>query len=313
MVNVAEMRCSFCDEKAVYYRAYSGKYFCAGCFKKSIEEKVVRTISKYDMLNYGEKILLMVSGGKDSLAMLRILNKITKAHASEIIVATIDEGISEYREDALEIVKGVCTELKLPHYIFRFKDLFGYTIDEVSKMKTGSSTCSICGIFRRRAMDLIAQKLNIQVVATAHNLDDIIQTFLINLLNNDLKRLTWNLPVHYETSLFSQRRIKPLAEIYEEELAFYSFLNGERFQKMACPYMHEGIRSQIREMLNELERDHPGIKYSLYHSAIGISKSIAIPKNERKKCEICGIPTFSEKCSLCALLLELNRKKQQTS
>jgi uncharacterized protein (TIGR00269 family) len=302
------MICSFCGEKAIYYRAYSGKYFCTTCFKKSIEEKVIKTISKYNMLNYGEKILLMVSGGKDSLAMLRILNKITKEHASEIVVATIDEGIKEYRDDALEIVKNVCNELNLPHHIFKFKDLFGYTIDEIASLKKEYSTCSICGIFRRRAMDLIAQKLNIQVVATAHNLDDIIQTFLINLLNNDLKRLKWNLPVHYETSIFPQRRIKPLAEIYEEELALYSFLNNERFQKMACPYMHEGIRSQIREILNELEKNHPGIKYSLYHSAIGVSNSLAISKKEIKKCKICGISTFSEKCSFCTILAELKNE-----
>lgn len=303
------MLCSFCNGSAIYYRAYSGRYFCIKCFKESIEEKVIKTISKYNMLNYGEKILLMVSGGKDSLAMLRILNKITKTHASEIVVATIDEGISEYREDALEIVKKVCNELEVPHYIFKFKDLFGYTIDEISNLRKKWSACSICGIFRRRAMVLIAQKLNIQVVATAHNLDDIIQTFLINLLNNDLKRLKWNLPVHYETSIFPQRRIKPLAEIYEEELALYSFLNNERFQKMACPYMHEGIRSQIREILNNLERSHPGIKYSLFHSAMGISKSITLPKKERKKCKICGAPTFSEKCSLCTILSELNGTK----
>ncbi|MEM4522610.1 MAG: TIGR00269 family protein [Nitrososphaeria archaeon] len=303
------MQCSFCHETAIYYRAYSGKYFCIKCFKESIEEKVIKTISKYSMLNYGEKILLMVSGGKDSIAMLRILSKITKPHASEIVVATIDEGISEYREDALEIVKNVCNELDIPHYIFKFKDLFGYTIDEISNLKRGISACSICGIFRRRAMDLIAQKLNIKIVATAHNLDDIIQTFLINLLNNDLKRLKWNLPVHYETSIFPQRRIKPLSEIYEEELALYSFLNNERFQKMACPYMHEGIRSQIREILNKLEKEHPGIKYSLFHSAIGISKSITFPKKERKKCKICGIPSFSEKCSLCTILHELNENK----
>jgi uncharacterized protein (TIGR00269 family) len=271
--------------------------------------KVVRTISKFKMLNYGEKILLMVSGGKDSLAMLRIMNNITRSHASEIIAATIDEGIRGYREDAVEIAEDACSALGIPHHIFSFKSLFGYSMDEIELLKDAESSCSICGILRRRAMDLIAQKLDVHVVATAHNLDDIAQTFLINLLNNDVKRLPWNLPLHNETKLFSQRRIKPLAELYEEEVAVYSFLNKERFQKVSCPYMHEGIRSEIRDTMNVLEKNHPGIKYSFFNSAVNVPSFMEMPKMEGRRCEGCGYPTFSKKCSVCTTLDKLKKKQ----
>jgi len=300
--------CSRCDRQAIYHRAYSGEYLCAQCFKKSIEEKVVKTISKFKMLHYGEKVLLMVSGGKDSLSMLRIISKVARSHASEVLVATIDEGIEGYRDDAIEISAKACAELNVPHQVFSFKDLFGYSMDQIESLKEDISSCSVCGILRRRAMDIVAQKLNVNVVATAHNLDDIIQTFLINLLNSDIKRLPWNLPVHHETSLFTQKRIKPLAEIYEEELALYALLNKERFQEASCPYMHEGIRTEIRSLLNDLETNHPGIKYSFFNSAIKIPKMMTIKTKERKRCEKCGYPTFTNKCSVCSTLASLNRK-----
>ena len=301
--------CSKCSDAAIYYRPYSGEYLCGQCFKKSLEEKVVRTISKFKMLNYGEKVLLMVSGGKDSLAMLRIIKNVAKSHASEVLAVTIDEGIQGYREDSIEISENACSILGVPHYVFGFKDFFDYTMDEIELLKDTESSCSICGILRRRTMDLIAQKLDVHVVATAHNLDDIVQTFLINLLNSDVKRLPWNLPVHHETELFNQRRIKPLAEIYEEELALYSFLNKERFQKVSCPYMHEGIRSEIRDIVNVLEKNHPGIKYSFFKSAVNVPGFMSMPEMERFRCEKCNYPTFSKKCSVCSTLDKLRNKR----
>lgn len=294
--------CSRCGGKAIYSRAYSGEDLCGKCFKKSVEEKAVKTISKFRMLDYGDKVLLMISGGKDSLAMLRILSNVSRSHASELVAVTIDEGIEGYREDAIEIARDACASSKVAHHVYSFKELFGYTMDELELLKGGESSCSICGVLRRRAMDIVAQKLDVHVVATAHNLDDIIQTFFINLLNNDIKRLPWNLPVHCETELFGQKRIKPLAEIYEEELALYSFLNRERFQKVSCPYMHQGIRSEIRQTLNSLERRHPGIKYSLFKSAINVPKYMRLSKMRRRKCERCGYPTFSSRCSVCSIL-----------
>jgi cytoplasmic tRNA 2-thiolation protein 1 len=301
--------CSKCSDAAVYNRPYSGEHLCGRCFKRSLEEKVVRTISKFKMLNYGEKVLLMLSGGKDSLTMLRIMNNIVSSHASQIVAATIDEGIKGYREDAVEIAEEACSAIGVPHHIFSFKDLFGYSMDEIELLKDEESSCSICGILRRRAMDLIAQKLGLHVVATAHNLDDIAQTFLINLLNNDVKRLPWNLPLHNETELFNQRRIKPLAELYEEEVALYSFLNKERFQKISCPYMHEGIRSEIRDIINTLEKNHPGIKYSFFNSAVNVPSVMEMPKTEVHRCEGCGYPTFSNRCSVCITLDRLKNKR----
>ena len=115
----------------------------------------------------------------------------------------------------------------------------------------------MCGVFRRRAIDEAAVKAKVDVVATAHNLDDYVQTFMMNLLHGDVERLGWLDPSTYDDD-FPVRRVKPLTEVYEEEVALYAYLSKIPFQSASCPYMHEGLRSEVRDYLNELESKHPG-------------------------------------------------------
>ncbi|MCP8320925.1 MAG: tRNA 2-thiocytidine biosynthesis protein TtcA, partial [archaeon] len=214
------MKCIKCGNSAIYHRAYSGEKLCSLCFCSSIVEKVKRTISKYDLLKHGDAIGVAVSGGKDSLTLLRILNKLCKPHASKIFAITIDEGISGYREEAIEICKNLTEEFDIPHHVFSFRELYGFSLDNAIKLrKSKVSACSICGILRRRALDIAAKELKVNVIATAHNLDDILQTFIINLLNGDIDRIRWLDPIIKPRSEFFVRRIKPLMEIYEKEIA----------------------------------------------------------------------------------------------
>jgi len=140
------------------------------------------------------------------------------------------------------------------------------------------------------------------VVATAHNLDDILQTFYINLYSGDLERIKWLDPSYKVTSEeFKLRRIKPMIEIYEQELAFFAYLNNLPFQSESCPYMNEGIRTEIRLHLNDLERKHPGVKYSTLKTVLGIAASIQLNPHDSKKimrCEKCGSVSTGPICSV---------------
>ena len=106
------MKCNWCENLAVYSRKYSGENLCSECFSNSIVRKTAKTISKFNMIGNDEVVCVGVSGGKDSLALLDILNKMSKTHNFKIQAVTIDEGIPGYREEALEIVKnsGIVTE-----------------------------------------------------------------------------------------------------------------------------------------------------------------------------------------------------------
>ena len=299
------MKCDRCDNEAAYSRKYSGENLCSECFSSSIIRKTAKTISKFKMIKNGDLVCVAVSGGKDSLALLHILDKMSKTHNFQIKVITIDEGIPGYRNEALEIIKNFCSELKIEHKIFSYKELFELTIEEALQIRENEklSSCSICGTFRRRAIDHAAKEVGANVIATAHNLDDTLQTFLINMTSGDTTKIGWMDP---DTSEKTLRKIKPFCEIYESEIVFYAFTNKIPFQTEPCPYMNEGIRTEIREFLNALENKHAGIKNNLYNSVLRISQNLKITSfKETNFCEKCGNDCTGKICSVCKMVLKL--------
>ena len=127
--------CTSCkNNDAVYVRPYSGEKLCSRCFSRSIESKVRGTIAKYNMLRFDDKIAIGVSGGKDSMALLNILAKMEKSFPkAELVAITVDEGISEYRDEALKIAKKGCLKLGVEHVIVSFQELFNCHLDELAK------------------------------------------------------------------------------------------------------------------------------------------------------------------------------------
>jgi cytoplasmic tRNA 2-thiolation protein 1 len=308
------MNCSKCNENdGVFKRAYSGEILCKSCFLISIETKALHTISKYSMIGYGQRIAVGVSGGKDSLTLLSVLKKILKKNNdNDVIAITIDEGIENYRDESLGIVKNHCDKINVPFKVFSYKELFGTSMDEAmlkrpSKKKI--SSCSICGAFRRRALDMAAKSVNADLMATAHNLDDHIQTFMINLISGDTDRIGWMYPtpMEYDGGL---KKIKPFLELYENEIVFYAFLSGIEFQAEQCPYMNESIRSDFRDFFNNLEKTHPGIKYNCYSSVNKLSKMMHdsnqnLSPYSKRTCLKCGNTSTNEVCSVCKTIFLL--------
>ena len=303
--------CDRCKGKSTYHREYSGESLCSKCFSKSLKEKVAKTISKYSMLKYGDKVAIAVSGGKDSLSLLHMMVPICKKHGSSVCVVTIDEGIDGYRDESLQIVKKFASQMDVEHKILSYKELYGASLDKSLQLRKGRkmSSCSICGTFRRRAIDIAVESVQANVVATAHNLDDALQTFLINILAGDVERIGWTYPepVAYANNL---RKIKPFTEIYEYEIAFYAFINQIPFQSEECPHMNEGIRTEIREFLNKLEKEHAGIKYNAYNTMVKIAKRIKeSSSNEHSKCVLCGRDSTNTVCSVCSMMTTLTLKQ----
>jgi len=299
------MICDKCENQAVYTRKYSGQKLCSPCFSNSIVKKTAKTISKYNMIQNDDLVAVAVSGGKDSLVLLKIIHEMTLTHNFRIKVITIDEGITGYRDEALEIVKKFCGELNVEHKVYSYKDLFELTLDEALELRENekTSSCSICGTLRRRAMDFAAKDIGADVIATGHNLDDTLQTFIINMLSGDMKKIGWMDP---DTSTNSLRKIKPFCEIYESEIVFYAFTNDIPFQSEPCPHMNEGIRTEIREFLNSLESQHSGIKNNLYQSVLKVSQIVKSSNYKQKTiCEMCGNECTGNVCSVCNMILKL--------
>ena len=304
------MKCDRCENQAAYTRKYSGEKLCPQCFSNSILRKTAKTISKYKMIKNNELVAVAVSGGKDSLALLKIMHAMSSTHNFKIKVITIDEGIPGYRSEALEIVKNFCNELDVEYKVYSYKELFELTLDDALELRENekTSSCSICGTLRRRAIDFAAKDIGADAIATGHNLDDTLQTFVINMLSGDTNKIGWMDP---DTSSNSLRRIKPFCEIHESEIVFYAFTNEIPFQSEPCPHMNEGIRTEIREFLNSLEKKHSGIKNNLYQSILKVSQ---IVKNSNYKekiiCKKCGSECTGDVCAVCNVVLKL--KENQT-
>ncbi len=295
--------CNKCGlEQIVYYRKYSGEYLCKKCFISSIESKTLKTISKYSMIKHSDKVAVGVSGGKDSLALLFILKRILdKKKIPGLVAVTIDEGIHGYRDESLNIVKEFCSKLNVENKIFSYKDFFDLTMDQaiIARGSEKISSCSICGTFRRRALDLAAENVGANILATAHNLDDHLQSFLINLFSGDVERISWihPAPIVYGNNL---KKIKPFIEIYEQEIVFYALQRDIPFQTETCPYSSESIRSEIREFLNILEQQSSGIKYNLYNSSLKVSSRLKSSNQiQRLTCSICKQDSSGDICSVC--------------
>jgi cytoplasmic tRNA 2-thiolation protein 1 len=299
------MKCDWCDNTAAYSRKYSGENLCSNCFSNSIVRKTAKTISKYKMIQKGDVVCVAVSGGKDSLSLLHVLKKISLSHSFKIKAITIDEGIPEYRDEALQMVNDFCDKLQVQHDIYSYKELFGTTLEESLDIRDSEkiSSCSICGVLRRRALDFGAKNLGVNVIATGHNMDDVLQTFIINLLSGDTNKIGWMDP---DTTSNKMRRIKPFCEIYENEIVFYAFTNNLPFQSEQCPHMNEGIRTEIRNFLNLLEKNHNGIKNNMYKSILKVSSIVKEGNNkEWKICSRCGTECTGKTCSVCNTLINL--------
>lgn len=232
-----------------------------------------------------------VSGGKDSLALLRVLEPMAGRGGFELCAVTIDEGIPGYRDEALRIASEYCRGLGVDHEVLSYRELFGTTLDEaLSERREKISACAVCGTLRRRALDIACSRVGADVVATGHNLDDMVQTQLINMLSGDVPRMA---------RAAGGARARPFEQIYESEIAFYAFANRIPFQAEPCPHMDEGIRTHVRSFLNSLERDRPGIKNTMARSLERVAG--AVEGGAPGSCPSCGAPSTGGTCSVCLL------------
>jgi len=294
-------------------RRYSGEKLCGRCFCKSIENKVRGTISKYEMFEPKDKIMVAVSGGKDSVTLLHILTKIEKAFPDATLSAvTVDEGITGYRDEALKVAKKNCGKLGVEHVVTSFKEMYGYTLDEIVNMirerkKKGLTPCSYCGVLRRRALNTAAREAGVDKLVTAHSLDDETQTMLLNIIHGDALRIARAKPVLTVIHPKLVQRVKPLCEVPEKETAFYAYLKRIEFQSIPCPYAQTALRNDVRTMLNRLEEKHAGTKFAIFRSVERIRPALEAMAEEAKlqNCRKCGEPTVGELCKPCQMLQEL--------
>ncbi|PVX23864.1 MAG: TIGR00269 family protein [Candidatus Bathyarchaeum sp.] len=306
--------CTLCKRRdAIFYRAYSGENLCTGCFCKSVDDKVRKTISKYEMFGQQDKIMLGVSGGKDSVTLLHILSKIEKAFPNVYLCAgTVDEGIRNYRDEALKIAEENCRKLGVDNVVVSFKDMFGYELDEIVALTkkrgdNGLTPCSYCGVLRRKALNIMARDAGVNKLVIGHTLDDETQTMLLNIVHGDPLRIARAKPVLNVIHPMLVQRVKPFCLVPEKEVVMYAYLKGIEFQCIDCPYAQTALRNDLRDMLKRMEHKHAGTLYTIYSSIEKLRPAIEATAKEPKlnDCKLCGEPTVSDLCRACQMLEEI--------
>ena len=308
--------CSLCTEPAVTFQRYTGTHLCRDHFLSSFEKRAKAEVAKQGRLPLG-KIAIALSGGKDSVAVLHFLAKLTADNPRiELLAITIDEGIAGYRDSALAICHDVTERLGVPWHVVRTQALAGYTIDGYASGKAGPKgdkpgverpACGPCGVFRRLGMNKLARELGAAAIVTGHNLDDQAQTILMNHLKGDLDRLARLAP---HTDVDAARhdgfvpRLLPFRSIPEKEVLLYARLEGLPIHDEAeCPYAARSHRFALRDVVMGLEEQTPGTRHALVkgHERLKPILQAGLPPLAVASCPECGEPTSGTTCVACAL------------
>ncbi|PIU21466.1 MAG: TIGR00269 family protein [Candidatus Diapherotrites archaeon CG08_land_8_20_14_0_20_34_12] len=303
-------KCKICGKRAEISLIYGPHHYCKQHFLYLTEKRVKRTIRKYSLIKPGEKILLTMSGGKDSSVAAYLINKIF-SKSCEIKALLIDEGIKGYRDKSIEFAKKNCEEWNINYKVIKFEEEYGTTMGKIQKMimkdHSLGNPCSFCGIMRRQLMNKYARTVKADKLVTGHNLDDECQSILMNVCDNKPELFVRLGPKSgiIKTSEFVTR-VKPLYEISENEVfAYANFAGIKYYGGECCPLSHKAKRNEYRETINRLEKAYPGTKYStinFFERIKNMLKKDAYSEFRLKQCELCSEPCSTGICKVCEKL-----------
>lgn len=278
-------------------------------FIKYIENKAIKTIGKYKLIDKNDKILVACSGGKDSTVVLHILNKMFTG----VEAITVNTSIGEYSRKNLANLKKFCSENKIKLHEVSFKDEFGHSLCYIHSVLRSKgfkiNSCSVCGVLRRSLLNKHAKRLGKTKLVTGHNLDDEAQSALMNLLRNSLRLSSRTGP---RTGLVSDKgfvpRIKPLYFCYEKEIERYSKLMGFYVVYSRCPCSTHAYRNTVRDLLNDYESRFPGTKKNIIDNFLVNQSKIKgfYSSNETiSHCSRCREPSMGNICNVCRIIGEM--------
>jgi len=273
----------------------------------NLESQFKKTLSKIK-LSKKEKILVALSGGKDSATTAYLLKKF----GYNIEAIHLDLKIGKYSDECLQAVKKLCKDLDIKLYVYDIKQEMGagmcYLRSAVQQKKGKLKNCAICGVLKKWILNKEARKLKADKIATGHNLDDEAQTILMNVLKGSPK-------LSFSSGVITKNiadkkfvpRIKPLFYTAENDIRKFSKKNKLPVVYDKCPCALDSYRIQVRKFLNTLsEKDKKNILFNfekIFVKPHGDDPNG--PKKEKSKikyCEICREPSRKNICKKCELM-----------
>ncbi|MBU4226418.1 MAG: TIGR00269 family protein [Chloroflexi bacterium] len=303
------MKCRTCGQKAAVNMRQHKLALCKEHYLEWVPAQTARFIKKYRMFGRDEKILVAVSGGKDSLSLWDILHRLGYTADGLYICLGIDEGIA-YSSESQRLTEKFAAGRGLKLHVVDVEKEYGETIPELAARthRGQEKPCSVCGLVKRHVMNRIARDFGYDVLATGHNLDDEAAVLFGNTLTWSGEYLLRQAPVLPGTPGLA-RKVKPLCRLYEREMAAYAFLRGIEYIYDECPFAEGSTSIYYKELLNRLENDRPGAKLTFYLSFLEArKKGLFVEQTEIQQelhpCEKCGQPTSAPGlCAFCRLLV----------
>jgi len=272
---------------------------CKDCFIKLYERKVERLIKKFELIKKGERILVAVSGGKDSLSCAHVLNKLKHLLGFTMECLYIDVGILTCTNERTErVIKKFCEDRKLKLNVVRVKDLLGKKLEKLSKERR-RPICSICGVVKRYIMNKFARENGFDKLATGHCADDMVRFFFKNWLGKKFDWIAKLKPIIPSEHPKIVTRIRPLFECTEEENLAYITINNIMIAPCSrCSYFLR--RDKWNEILKLIDDKKPDFKINFVKSLEEVELKIK-EESKLKECKKCGEPTSEEICAFCKL------------
>jgi uncharacterized protein (TIGR00269 family) len=305
------MKCKKCGGTAVINMRQHKLGLCRDHFLEWLPQQTERMIEKYEMFKREDRVLVAVSGGKDSLALWDILLRLGYRADGLYIGLGIDGG-GDYsnasHEKVAQFVAAWPEPLRL--HVVDVAELYGTGVPEAAAVSNRGrgKPCSVCGLIKRYIMNRVAYDHGYDVIVTGHNLDDEAAVLFLNTLHWQAGYLARQAPVLPGDRPGLARKAKPLCRFYEREMAAYALVRGIDYVYDECPYAEGSNTIYYKGVLNRLEDEQPGAKLQFYLQFLeaknaglfaGVQRAEAL---ELHACAKCGQPTSApDRCAFCRL------------
>jgi len=302
------MKCRKCGEKASVNMRQHKLALCKEHYLQWLPEQTERFIEKYRMFGRNERILVAVSGGKDSLSLWDVLTRLGYQADGLYLGLGIDGGIG-YSEESHRLTETFASDRGLNLLVVDIEKEYGQPIPVLSQIthRGHGKPCSVCGLAKRHEMNRIARDRGYDVLATGHNLDDEAAVLFGNTLTWAGEYLLRQGPVLPAAEGLA-RKVKPLCRFYEREMTAYALLRGIDYIYEECPFAEGSTSIYYKEILNQLETARPGAKLTFYLRFLearraGLFVDQGQVMAQLHPCGKCGQPTSAPGlCTFCRML-----------
>ncbi len=304
------MKCVVCRDPAVIDVRRANSNFCSDHFVRFCQEQMSRAIREFDMMSLTDRVLVAVSGGKDSLAVWDLLQR--SGYQADGLYLGL--GIEDYSDTSVVFARSFAQSRNLKLIEVDLPTDYGYDIPSGARAAR-RAPCSACGTSKRHLFDKVALEGSYDVLVTGHNLDDEAAVLFGNVLRWQTEYLARQMPVLHARPGFP-KKVKPLIRLSERDTAAYCILLGIDYMVEECPMSAGNKHLGYKEALNSIELVSPGTKSDFYSGFLRKASALfrtayleAAPTSgasqsseELSHCVRCSAPSTSTLCAFCRLV-----------